>query len=73
LPRVAWQIDPFGHSREQASLFAQMGYDGLFFGRLDYQDKFNRAMRENMETIWSGSPDNLGEGGQGQTQCRKNV
>lgn len=38
-PTVAWQIDPFGHSAEQASLFSQMSFDGLFFGRLDYADK----------------------------------
>ncbi|KAH8282797.1 hypothetical protein KR054_009895 [Drosophila jambulina] len=59
-PRVGWQIDPFGHSREMASMFAQMGFDGMFFGRLDYQDKDNRLMTKNAEMIWHGSA-NLGE------------
>ncbi|KAI8485033.1 mannose metabolic process [Branchiostoma belcheri] len=59
-PLAAWHIDPFGHSREQASLFAQMGFDGFFFGRLDYQDKANRLKYQNMEEIWRASPDDLG-------------
>ncbi|XP_053677468.1 lysosomal alpha-mannosidase [Anopheles nili] len=54
-PRVGWQIDPFGHSREQGSLFAQMGYDGLFFGRLDYQDKRERMTHKRAEMIWKTS------------------
>ncbi|XP_078091137.1 lysosomal alpha-mannosidase isoform X2 [Mustelus asterias] len=54
-PRVAWHIDPFGHSREQASLFAQMGFDGFFFGRLDYQDKKDRENRREMEQVWRAS------------------
>ncbi|XP_052778477.1 lysosomal alpha-mannosidase-like [Mya arenaria] len=60
-PRIGWQVDPFGHSREQASLFAQFGFDGLFFGRLDYQDKNHRLNTTTMEMLWHGSPDNLGE------------
>ncbi|XP_059093937.1 lysosomal alpha-mannosidase-like [Tigriopus californicus] len=59
-PRVAWQIDPFGHSREHANLFAQMGFDGLFFGRLDYADKAQRLKTKTMEMIWKGS-DSLGK------------
>ncbi|CAG2204313.1 LAMAN [Mytilus edulis] len=59
-PRVAWQIDPFGHSREQASLFAQMGFDGLFFGRADYEDIDQRKKTKTMEMMWKGSPKNLG-------------
>ncbi|XP_075403812.1 lysosomal alpha-mannosidase [Tenrec ecaudatus] len=54
-PRVAWHIDPFGHSREQASLFAQMGFDGFFFGRLDYQDKKVREEMLEMEQVWRAS------------------
>lgn len=59
-PRVGWQIDPFGHTREMASMFAQMGYDGMFFGRLDYQDKSKRLLTKSAEMIWHGSA-NLGE------------
>ncbi|XP_017767636.1 PREDICTED: lysosomal alpha-mannosidase-like isoform X2 [Eufriesea mexicana] len=58
-PHIGWQIDPFGHSREQASLLAQLGFDGMFLGRLDYQDKANRLKEKTMEFIWKGSP-NLG-------------
>ncbi|XP_075149649.1 lysosomal alpha-mannosidase II isoform X2 [Haematobia irritans] len=54
-PRIGWQIDPFGHSREMASIFAQMGFDGLFFGRLDYQDKDERLMTKKAEMIWRAS------------------
>ncbi|XP_021563703.1 LOW QUALITY PROTEIN: lysosomal alpha-mannosidase [Carlito syrichta] len=54
-PRVAWHIDPFGHSREQASLFAQMGFDGLFLGRIDYQDQLVRKQELQMEQVWRAS------------------
>lgn len=55
-PRIGWQIDPFGHSREQASIFAQMGFDGLFFARLDHEDKAKRLRDKAAELIWRGSP-----------------
>ena len=32
----------------QASLFAQMGFDSLFFGRLDYDDKNKRLKEQTM-------------------------
>ncbi|CAF1668432.1 unnamed protein product [Rotaria magnacalcarata] len=54
-PKIGWQIDPFGHSREQASLLAQMGFDGLFFGRSDYEDYATRNRTKTMEMVWKAS------------------
>ena len=55
LSRVAWQIDPFGHSQEQASLFAQMFIDGLFVGRVDWEDKRKREQEKKMEFVWQSN------------------
>ncbi|XP_026845054.1 lysosomal alpha-mannosidase-like [Drosophila persimilis] len=54
-PRIGWQIDPFGHSREMASIFAQMGYNGEFFARMDYVEKNTRLKSLAMEMIWRSS------------------
>lgn len=59
-PRIGWQIDPFGHSRETASIMARLGFDALFFGRLDYRDKNKRMANKEMEMVWEASP-NLGK------------
>ena len=49
VPKSAWQIDPFGHSRELASLFAQMGMDGLYLVRIDYRDKEQRRANKTLQ------------------------
>lgn len=35
--------------------FAQMGYDGFFLGRIDYQDKAQREVMREMEQLWRAS------------------
>jgi lysosomal alpha-mannosidase len=37
-----------------------MGFDGLFFGRLDHDDKKTRNQTKTMEMVWKASA-NLGE------------
>uniref|UniRef100_A0A914S2F3 Glycoside hydrolase family 38 N-terminal domain-containing protein n=1 Tax=Parascaris equorum TaxID=6256 RepID=A0A914S2F3_PAREQ len=56
-PRVAWQIDPFGHSKEMANLFAMMDFEGLFFARLHYLEKAIRLQNNSLEFIWNASDD----------------
>ncbi|CAL5361756.1 unnamed protein product [Camellia sinensis] len=55
-PRIGWQIDPFGHSAVQAYLLgSEVGFDSLFFGRIDYQDRAKRKNEKSLEVVWRGS------------------
>ena len=61
---IGWQLDPFGHSATQAALLsAETGFDGLFFGRIDYQDLALRHQTKRNEFIWRASP-SLGDDSQ---------
>ncbi|XP_074275154.1 putative alpha-mannosidase At5g13980 [Silene latifolia] len=56
IPRIGWQIDPFGHSAVQAYLLgAEAGFDSLFFARIDYQDREKRKNDKSLEFVWQGS------------------
>ena len=55
-PTTTWQIDPFGHSATQAALFGPLsGIDGIFFARIDYQDKDRRVADKELEMVWRAS------------------
>ena len=57
VPRAGWQIDPFGHSSTQAALLsAGVGFDSLFFARIDYEDRRLRKASRAMEFVWQASP-----------------
>ncbi|KAH9627166.1 hypothetical protein KSS87_018406 [Heliosperma pusillum] len=56
MPRVGWQIDPFGHSAVQGYLLgAELGFDSLYFARIDYQDRAKRKDEKTLEVVWRGS------------------
>ncbi|XP_066147908.1 lysosomal alpha-mannosidase-like [Euwallacea fornicatus] len=59
-PKIGWQIDPFGHSKEMANIFAQLGFDALLLGRVDYQEKQIRWQTRTPEMVWRASS-SLGE------------
>ncbi|KAJ0411263.1 hypothetical protein ATCC90586_004179 [Pythium insidiosum] len=55
-PRIGWQIDPFGHAATQGGLLsAGVGFDALYFARIDYQDYNNRLDHKNLEFVWRPS------------------
>lgn len=62
-PKIGWDIDTFGHSDINTRLFAQMGFEAMFFSRLDHADKSERAKEKNkgMNFLWRPSSSHFGD------------
>lgn len=56
-PRVTSQLDPFGHSATQASVFSspQAGYTAVFMARMDYEEAALRAATKTPDFAWQAS------------------
>ena len=39
LPKVGWQLDAFGHSLTQGVISKEIGFEGMFFQRMNYVEK----------------------------------
>lgn len=56
LPKVQWQVDPFGHSAGEAMLFSQdTDTEAIHISRIDYQDFSNRQRLQTREFLWAPS------------------
>lgn len=53
-PRVAWQIDPFGHSGVTPSLWSLMGFEALVINRIHHSLKDAFKQKRQMEFLWRG-------------------
>jgi hypothetical protein len=52
IPRVGWLLDSFGHSSANARLYADMGFDALFVGRIDQGERNKRIKERSMNFLW---------------------
>lgn len=59
VPRIGWQIDPFGLSQATATMFSQMCFDANAAWRVAGTNRRDYLEQKNLEFIWRGS-DTLG-------------
>ena len=62
-PKIGWDLDTFGHSDTNTRLFAEMGFDAMFFSRIEYEERNKWSTRESqhMKYLWRPSSKNFGD------------
>mmetsp|Transcript_32820 Transcript_32820/g.50127 ORF Transcript_32820/g.50127 Transcript_32820/m.50127 type:complete len:226 (+) Transcript_32820:1364-2041(+) len=60
-PKVSWQIDAFGVSTGYARLARDVGFDGLFFSRMDISEKKELRKKHQKQQVWRPHEENFGK------------
>ena len=62
-PKIGWDLDTFGHSDTNTRLFAEMGFDAMFFSRIDHQerDEWSKKESRHMKYLWRPSKKHFGD------------
>lgn len=52
VPKVAWQVDPFGHSSITPMLLGQIGFEGIVINRIHHTLKEHFKRNRQLEFVW---------------------
>jgi hypothetical protein len=55
VPKVAWYLDPFGHSISNAYILQELGFERLVMVRIDHNEKKKRIKEKTLEFFWNPS------------------
>ncbi|KAH9260208.1 hypothetical protein BASA81_001377 [Batrachochytrium salamandrivorans] len=74
-PKVAWQIDSFGHSDSTPALLARLGFSVVVLNRVNFRIKQRFRKGQHLEFLWqspkSGDGLKLGGSGNGGDESRQ--
>ena len=60
-PTISWQLDSFGVSKGYARLAKDLGFEAMFFSRLDMIEKSKLFNKKQKIQIWRPDEENFGD------------
>jgi len=59
-PNISWQLDSFGVSKGYARLARDIGFDAMFFSRIDAEEKLKLQKNKEKVQVWRADETNFG-------------